>query len=129
MKACEKIKTELTLNEHDGIILRGSRIVLPESLRLKAIQIAHAGHQGLVKTKQLLREKVWYPGIDKLGKHTVDYLLVMSGKWTKQSPSTTAHDDAASSTRTNFPYKFSKIYILRIWRSLWVCANRALPQL
>ncbi|CAB4001197.1 PREDICTED: uncharacterized protein K02A2.6-like, partial [Paramuricea clavata] len=76
LKACEKIKTELTLNEHDGIILRGSRIVLPESLRLKAVQIAHEGHQGLVKTKQLLREKVWYPGIDKLAKHTVDTCLL-----------------------------------------------------
>ncbi|CAB4039796.1 PREDICTED: uncharacterized protein K02A2.6-like [Paramuricea clavata] len=76
LKACEKIKTELTLNEHDGIILRGSQIVLPESLRLKAVQIAHEGHQGLVKTKQLLREKVWYPGIDKLAKHTVDTCLL-----------------------------------------------------
>ncbi|CAB3996481.1 Transposon Ty3-G Gag-Pol poly [Paramuricea clavata] len=76
LKACEKIKTELTLNEHDGIILRGSLIVLPESLRLKAVQIAHEGHQGLVKTKQLLREKVWYPGIDKLAKHTVDTCLL-----------------------------------------------------
>ncbi|CAB3998121.1 uncharacterized protein K02A2.6-like, partial [Paramuricea clavata] len=70
------ITTELTLNEHDGIILRGSRIVLPESLTLKAVQIAHEGHQGLVKTKQLLREKVWYPGIDKLAKHTVDTCLL-----------------------------------------------------
>jgi hypothetical protein len=23
------------------------------------------GHQGIVKTKSLLREKVWFPGIDK----------------------------------------------------------------
>ena len=50
--------------------------MLPESLRQKAIQIAHEGHQGLVKTKQLLREKVWYPGIDKLAKHTVDTCLL-----------------------------------------------------
>ncbi len=62
LKAYRKIKTELTFNEQDQIILRGSKIVLPESLRLKAIHIAHEGHQGLVKTKQLLREKVWYPG-------------------------------------------------------------------
>ena len=27
--------------------------------------IAHEGHQGLVKTKQLLREKTWFPGIDE----------------------------------------------------------------
>ena len=76
LKAYQKIKTELTFNEHNGIILRGSRIVLPESLRLKAVHIAHEGHQRLVKTKQLLREKVWYADIDKLPKHAVDtYLL------------------------------------------------------
>ena len=88
LKACQKIKTELTLNEHNGIILRGSRIVLPESLRLKAIQIAHEGHQGLVKTKQLLREKVWYPGIDKLAKHTVDTCLLCqaNGPNSRQEP-------------------------------------------
>ena len=72
LKAYRKIKSELALNEHDRIILRGSRIILPERLRLKAIHIAHEGHQGLVKTKQLLREKVWYPGIDKLAKNAVD---------------------------------------------------------
>ena len=44
----------------------------PESPRLKAIYIAHEGHQGLVKTKQLLRGKVWYPGKDQLAKHTGD---------------------------------------------------------
>ena len=76
LKAYRKIKSELALNEHDRIILRGSRIILPESLRLKAIHIAHEGHQGLVKTKQLLREKVWYPGIDKLAKNVVDTCIL-----------------------------------------------------
>ena len=76
LKAYRKIKTELTCNEQDQIILRGSKIVLPESLRLKVIHIAHEGHQGLVKTKQLLREKVWYPGIDKLAKNAVDACIL-----------------------------------------------------
>ena len=44
LKACEKIKTAITLNEHDGIILLDSRIVLPESLRLKAIHFPHENH-------------------------------------------------------------------------------------
>lgn len=86
LKAFQKIKTELTLNEHDGIILRGSRIVLPECLRLKAIRIAHEGHQGLVKTKKLLREKVWYPGIDKLAKHTVDTCILCQANGPNSHP-------------------------------------------
>ena len=45
--------------------MRGSRIVIPRSLQHRAISIAHEGHQGLVKTKQLIREKIWFPVIDK----------------------------------------------------------------
>ena len=62
----KRVKDELT------IVLKGSRIVIPEQLREKAVSIAHEGHQGLVKTKQLLREKVWFPGIDKYVKRVVD---------------------------------------------------------
>ena len=28
------------------------------------IQAGHDGHQGIVKTKQLLRSKYWWPGMD-----------------------------------------------------------------
>lgn len=42
----------------DEIILRGNRVVLLQSLQNRAIELDHLGHQGIVKTKQLLREKV-----------------------------------------------------------------------
>ena len=38
---------------------------MPSFLRLRAINLAHEGHQGLAKTKQLIREKLWLPKIDK----------------------------------------------------------------
>ena len=38
-------------------------------------QLAHHGHQGMVKTKQLLREKVWFPGIDNLVKTWLECCL------------------------------------------------------
>ena len=60
-----KVKGELAVNKDTDIILQRNRVVLPTSLRQRAISIAHEGHQGLVKTKKLLREKVWFPGIDK----------------------------------------------------------------
>ena len=47
------------------MILRDHRLIIPDSLRKKVIEIAHASHQGIVKTKQLIREKVWFPGADK----------------------------------------------------------------
>ena len=70
-----RVKDELTVCDNSEIILRGSRIVLPASLRQHALNIAHEGHQGLVKTKQLLREKVWFPGIDMMAKQLTDSCL------------------------------------------------------
>ena len=49
----------------EGIILRGHKILIPKSLQQQVIDICHEGHLGIVKTKQLLPSKVWFPGIDK----------------------------------------------------------------
>ena len=51
---------------HKGTIMGGNRLVIPPTLRNKAVDLAHIRNQGIVKTKRLLREKVWIPGIDKL---------------------------------------------------------------
>ena len=47
------------------IVLRGTRIVVPQSLHRQVLELAHEGHQGIVRTKSRLRQKVWWPGIDK----------------------------------------------------------------
>ena len=60
------MKDELTINADFDLVLRNNRIVIPASLRERTVDIAHEGHQGVVKTKQLLREKVWFPGIDSI---------------------------------------------------------------
>ena len=46
------------------LVLRGVRIVIPESLREQVARLGHEGHQGMVKTKQRLRTKVWWPKMD-----------------------------------------------------------------
>ena len=66
---------ELTVNHENGIILQGNKIVIPESLQKRAIALAHGGHMGLVKTKSLLQEKVWFPNIDKLAKERIENCL------------------------------------------------------
>ena len=50
----------------DGVVLRGNRIVVPDILQQSTVELAHEGHQGINKTKSLLREKVWFPGIDEM---------------------------------------------------------------
>ncbi len=61
----KQVSGELTVSHTDDIILRGTRIVIPSSLEHRALQLAHEGHQGIVKTKTLLRTKVWFPNIDQ----------------------------------------------------------------
>jgi hypothetical protein len=41
------------------LVLRGTRLVIP-----RVLNFAHEGHQGVVKTKQRIRSKVWWPGVD-----------------------------------------------------------------
>ena len=55
----------------NGLVLRGTKIVMPDKLRTETLKLAHKGHQGIVKTKQALRTKVWWPGIDKDAKNYV----------------------------------------------------------
>ncbi|XP_062557693.1 uncharacterized protein K02A2.6-like [Armigeres subalbatus] len=49
----------------DGIIVRDERIILPSSLRRRALVIAHRGHPGIVTMRRNLREKVWWPYMDR----------------------------------------------------------------
>ena len=72
IKQFARIKEELTVNAESNLILRGSQIVIPASLQQRAIDIAHEGHQGMVKTKKLLREKVWLPRIEEKVKSMIE---------------------------------------------------------
>ena len=57
------VKNELsTLGK---LVLRGTRLFISRRPRGRVLDLAHEGHQGLVKTKQRLRTKVWWAGIDK----------------------------------------------------------------
>ena len=39
-------------------------IVIQESLRDQAVALAHEGHQRIIKTKELVRAKVWFPKVN-----------------------------------------------------------------
>ncbi len=47
------------------IVMKGSRIVVPQKLQKQVISLAHEGHQGMVRTKARIREKVWWPRMDR----------------------------------------------------------------
>ena len=80
MKCCspevqpyKKLNDEVSV--YNGLVLRENRIVIPASLRSKAVDLAHQGHQGIVKTKQLIRDKLWFPEIDKMAEQKVQNCL------------------------------------------------------
>ena len=47
------------------VILRETIIVVPQALRKRVVSLVHEGHQGVVKTKERLLKKVWWPGMDR----------------------------------------------------------------
>ncbi|XP_064464778.1 uncharacterized protein K02A2.6-like [Ornithodoros turicata] len=57
-----KLRGEIT--SVGGIVLRGSRIIPPSSLRKRIVDIAHESHSGIVRTKQRIRERYWWPRMD-----------------------------------------------------------------
>lgn len=48
----------------DEMLLRGSRIVVPQALRGRLMRAAHLGHPGMVAMKRTLRKTLWWPGMD-----------------------------------------------------------------
>jgi hypothetical protein len=67
----DNVMHELSVTS-ENVVMRQRVIVIPASLQDKVIAIAHDGHQGITKTKELLRTKVWYPRLEKLVELKID---------------------------------------------------------
>jgi transposase InsO family protein len=68
-----------------GILLRGSTIIIPNSLRSHILDLAHCGHQGIVKTKSLIRSRVWFPGLDQLVEHRIKNCIACQANSDRQA--------------------------------------------
>lgn len=67
LKLYQSLKPSLSIEE--GIILNDSSIILPESLRITALELAHLGHPGMTAMKSILRQRVWWPGMNNAVEH------------------------------------------------------------
>ena len=55
------------------MIFRGEKLILPRKLQQRTVHIAHAlGHLGKTKTKEVLRQKYYFPGMNMLINNIVD---------------------------------------------------------
>ncbi|CAB0019152.1 unnamed protein product [Nesidiocoris tenuis] len=58
-----RFKGELTV--HEGLVMRGKRIVVPRTLRPTVLGKLHDGHLGITKCQGIAKETVWWPGINE----------------------------------------------------------------
>ncbi|KAK3765540.1 hypothetical protein RRG08_052334 [Elysia crispata] len=66
LQSLEKVKSSLSTDKSGSILIKNNQLVIPRSLQHKCIDLAHEGHLGIMKTKQLIRQKIWFPGVDAM---------------------------------------------------------------
>ena len=63
MKPFWDFRDELAI--YDGIVFKGERVVIPKAMQTEILHLIHYSHQGLVKSKQLARDVVFWKGMNK----------------------------------------------------------------
>ena len=56
------VSTELSIQ--GGLLMWGSRIVIPPTLLQEILNRLHTGHQGITKCRERARHAVWWPGLN-----------------------------------------------------------------
>ena len=51
------------LSVQNGLLMRGSRIVIPADMQAEVLTRLHSSHQGISKSRQQARQSVWWPGM------------------------------------------------------------------
>ena len=49
-----------------GVLVRGGRVLIPDELQARVVALAHEGHLGIEPTLRYLRDKVWFPDMNKM---------------------------------------------------------------
>ena len=82
------VQAELSVTGSGRCLLRGSRVIIPTSLRQQLLELAHEGHPGISRMKSKCRAAIWWPGLDsELERFVRDCTAcVVSGKSTKPTP-------------------------------------------
>ncbi|XP_055910439.1 uncharacterized protein K02A2.6-like [Eupeodes corollae] len=63
-------KLEFSISD-EGCLLLGCRVVIPNSLKGKMLELLHEGHMGVVRMKELSRGTMWWLNLDRDIEHYV----------------------------------------------------------
>ena len=58
-------KNKEALSIENGVVVLGTRAVIPDMLKKKLLHAAHDSHFGMSTTKISLQRNVWWPGMDR----------------------------------------------------------------
>lgn len=53
------------LTVYDGLLIKGTILVIPSALRIDVLAKLHEGHQSMVKCQKHTRQSVWWPGLSQ----------------------------------------------------------------
>ena len=74
------VRDELVTNRTNGIIFKGSRCVVPSSLRPTILERIHAAHVGVEGSLRRARESVYWPGMNAAIKDFIEKCDIC-GSW------------------------------------------------
>ncbi len=74
------VSSELSVEE--GLLLRGSRLVIPTSMQAEILRKLHLGHLGIIKGRERARSAVWWQGITSQLQDKIEHCSIFS----KQRP-------------------------------------------
>ena len=58
-----QVAADLTIQQ--GLLLKGSCLVIPEAMQKTILRKIHEGHQGITKCRERAKQSVWWPGLSK----------------------------------------------------------------
>ena len=58
-----QVAADLTIQ--NGLLLKGSRLVIPVAMQKTILGKIHEGHQGITKCRERAKQSVWWPSLSK----------------------------------------------------------------